>query len=107
VFGCRNDLSHHRKDIDMTLPTQQLSKQILLKALRVVTFAMLLVVFGVSTALAQTRAAKTAAAPDEQVSFTATGTAVITGVTKLPGGLTQVNVSTSGKQRISVTSPDR
>jgi hypothetical protein len=37
------------------------------------------------------------AAPDEQVAFTATGTATITGVTKLPGGLTQVNFNTSGK----------
>ena len=37
------------------------------------------------------------AAPDEQVPFTATATAVITGVTKLPGGLTQVNFNTSGK----------
>ena len=36
------------------------------------------------------------AAPDEQVPFTATGTAVITGVTHLPGGLTQINTSTSG-----------
>jgi hypothetical protein len=37
------------------------------------------------------------AGPDEQVPFTATATAVITGVTKLPGGLTQVNFNTSGK----------
>jgi hypothetical protein len=36
------------------------------------------------------------AAADDQVPFTATGTAVITGVTHLPGGLTQVNFSTSG-----------
>lgn len=35
-------------------------------------------------------------AADEQVPFTATATAVITGVTKLPGGLTQVNFNTSG-----------
>ena len=34
---------------------------------------------------------------DEQVPFTATATAVITGVTHLPGGLTQVNFNTSGK----------
>lgn len=32
----------------------------------------------------------------EQVPFTITATAVITGVTKLPGGLTQVNFNTSG-----------
>ena len=36
------------------------------------------------------------AAPNEQVPFTITATAVITGVTKLPGGLTQVNFNTSG-----------
>lgn len=35
-------------------------------------------------------------AADEQVPFTATATAAITGVTKLPGGLTQVNFNTSG-----------
>jgi hypothetical protein len=37
------------------------------------------------------------AAADEHVPFTATATAVITGVTHLPGGLTQVNFNTSGK----------
>ena len=36
------------------------------------------------------------AAPDEQVPFTATATAVITSVTHLPGGLSQVNFNTSG-----------
>ena len=36
------------------------------------------------------------ASVDEQVAFTATATAVITGVTKLPGGITQVNFNTSG-----------
>jgi len=36
------------------------------------------------------------AAADEQVAFTATATAVITSVTHLPGGLTQVNFNTSG-----------
>jgi len=36
------------------------------------------------------------AAADDQVPFTASGTAVITGVTHLPGGLTQVDFSTSG-----------
>ena len=58
---------------------------------------MLLVIIGTTAALTQTKKTKTAAAPDEQVSFTATGTAVITGITKLPGGLTQVNFTTSGK----------
>ena len=56
--------------------------------MRVVTLALFLAVFGVSAALAQTA--------DEQVPFTATATAVITGVTKLPGGITQVNFNTSG-----------
>lgn len=36
------------------------------------------------------------AAADDQVPFTATGTGLITGVTHLPGGLTQMNLSTSG-----------
>jgi len=36
------------------------------------------------------------AAADDQVPFTISGTGVITGVTHLPGGLTQVNFSTSG-----------
>lgn len=39
----------------------------------------------------------THAAQDQQVPFTITATAVITGVTKLPGGLTLVNFNTSGK----------
>ena len=36
------------------------------------------------------------AAADDQVSFTAEGTAVITSVTHLPGGLTQLNGTVSG-----------
>ncbi|HVR96749.1 MAG TPA: hypothetical protein VMW27_09055, partial [Thermoanaerobaculia bacterium] len=36
------------------------------------------------------------AAAADQVPFTATGTAVITDVTHLPGGLTQIDFSTSG-----------
>jgi hypothetical protein len=36
------------------------------------------------------------AAADDQVSFTATGTAVITSVTHLPGGLTQLSGTVSG-----------
>src|SRR6188768_412802 len=36
------------------------------------------------------------AAADDQVPFTATGTAVITSVTHLPGGLTQLNGTVSG-----------
>jgi hypothetical protein len=82
----------------MTLLTQKLSKLVFAEAIRVVTLALFLVV-GASAALAQTKGNKVTntVTADEQVSFTATGTAVITGVTKLPGGLTQVNFNTSGK----------
>ncbi|HEX7318339.1 MAG TPA: hypothetical protein VF297_30820 [Pyrinomonadaceae bacterium] len=72
----------------MTNQTQKFSQSVLGAAVRVVTLALFLVVFGASAARAQTG--------DEQVPFTATATAVITGVTKLPGGLTQVNFNTSG-----------
>ena len=68
--------------------THKSSKQFPGVAVRVVTLALFLAVFGASAALAQTS--------NEQVPFTATATAVITGVTKLPGGLTQVNFNTSG-----------
>ena len=37
-----------------------------------------------------------AATAADEVPFTATGTAVVTGVTHLPGGLTQMDFSTSG-----------
>src|SRR5215510_937815 len=57
-------------------------------AVRVVTLALFLVVFGVSTALAQSN--------DDQVPFTITGSGVVTSVTKLPGGLIQVNFNGSG-----------
>ena len=73
----------------MTNLNQNSSKQFPGAAMRVVTLALFLAVFGASAALAQTN--------DDQVPFTATGTAVITGVTHLPGGLTQVNFNTSGK----------
>jgi len=53
-----------------------------------------LVVFGASATVGSFA---NVAKADEQVSFTATATATITGVTKLPGGLTQVNFNTSGK----------
>ena len=52
------------------------------------TLVLFLVVFGASTALSQTN--------DNQVPFTATGTGVLTGVTKLPGGLTQFNFNGLG-----------
>ena len=72
----------------MTNLTQQSSTQFFGAAMRVVTLALFLAVFGASAAHAQTA--------DDQVPFTATATAVITGVTKLPGGITQVNFNTSG-----------
>jgi hypothetical protein len=55
--------------------------------IRKLTLALFLIVFAAGAALAQT---------NEQVPFTATGTATITGVTKMPGGLIQVNHNTSG-----------
>ena len=80
----------------MTLLTQKLSRLFLVKAICAVTLALFVVVFGAGATLAQTKKANTVTATDAQVSFTATATAVITGVTKLPGGLTQVNFDTSG-----------
>jgi hypothetical protein len=72
----------------MTNLTQKSSKQFLGAAMRVVTLALFLAVFGAGAAVAQTGT--------EEVAFTATATAVITGITHLPGGLTQVNFNTSG-----------
>ena len=88
----------------MTLPTQKLSKLPLAKAICVVTLALVVVVFGAGAVLAQNKGPKTqingsttaTAAAQQQVSFTATGTSVITSVTKLPNGLTQINVNNSG-----------
>jgi len=82
--------------------TQKCSKQIIGAAIRVVTLGLFLVVFGASAALAQTKVyvansgSNTVTAPDDQVPFTVTGTAVLTGVKKLPGGLTQLDFSLSG-----------
>src|SRR5262245_63944325 len=56
-----------------------------------------LIVLVAGAALGQNRKASSVTAPDEQVSFNATGTGVITSITHLPGGLTQLNVNTSGK----------
>ena len=55
-------------------------------SLRKLTLALFLIVFGAGAALTQ----------NDQVPWTVTGTATITGVTKLPGGLTQLNFSTKG-----------
>ena len=70
----------------MTLLAQKISNLFFAKAIRVVTLALLIGVFGASATLAQTN----------QVSFTITATGTITGVTKLPGGLTQINFNGSG-----------
>ena len=51
----------------------------------------LFLVFGASTVLTATNT------PDDQVSFTVEGTAVITSITKLPGGLLQLDGTTKGK----------
>ncbi len=78
----------------MTLLTQKFSKLVFVESIRIVALVLFLVVSGISAALI---AINTVTAKDDQVAFTATATATITGVTKLPGGLTQVNFNTSGK----------
>jgi len=93
------------KGIHLTLLTPKLSKPFFPEAIRVVTLALFLVFFGAGVTLAQTKGkvtnsrgnTKKVAATDDQVAFTITGTGTITGVTHLPGGLTQVNFGTSGK----------
>ena len=80
----------------MTLLTQKFSKLVSAGAIRLVTFVLFLTALG-SFAYVANAGGNTVTAPDEQVAFTATATAVITGVTPLPGGLTQVNFNTSGK----------
>jgi hypothetical protein len=95
----------------MTSLTQKFSKQFVGAAIQVVTLALFLVVFGAGATLevkayvansfdatvsVRNTATNTVAAPDDQVPFTATGTAVLTGVKKLPGGLTQLDFSLSG-----------
>ena len=80
----------------MTLLTQKFSKLVSAEAIRVVTLVLFLIALGSSGYMANA-GSNTVTTPDEQVAFTATATATITGVTKLPGGLTQVNFNTSGK----------
>lgn len=70
----------------MTLLAKNLSRQLLTGAISSLTLALFVVAFGATYTLAQS----------QQVSFTATGTAVITGVTKLPSGVTQVDFNTTG-----------
>jgi hypothetical protein len=95
----------------MTNLTQKPSQLVFGAAIRVVPLVLLLVVFGAGARLGSSAyvanagdnsvsvsntAPNNATAADEQVPFTATATALITGVTHLPGGLTQVNFNTSG-----------
>jgi len=70
----------------MTLLTQKLSKLLHIGAACVATLALFVVAFGNSATFAQIN----------QMSFTATATGTIAGVTKLPGGLTQINFNGSG-----------
>lgn len=85
----------------MRLPAQKLSKLLPAGTIRIITLAPMIAVFVAGAALTQargfnTQTRKSANAADQQVSFTATATAVITGTTKMPGGLTQINFNTSG-----------
>ena len=77
--------------------SQQFSKLTSGTLLRKVTLALFLIILGASAAVTQSKKSNTVNAPDEQVSFTATGTAVVTNVTKLPGGLLQLDGTTKGK----------
>jgi hypothetical protein len=70
----------------MTLLTQKISKLLFAGAICIVALALFVAVSGAGATPAQTN----------QVSFTATATGSITGVTKLPGGLTQINFTGSG-----------
>jgi hypothetical protein len=79
----------------MTLLTQKLSMPFLAGAIRVVTLALFLVALA-SFAYLANAGNNTVTAADDQVSFTATGTGVLTGVTHLPGGLTELNFDGSG-----------
>jgi hypothetical protein len=83
--------------------TQKCSKQFLGAAMRVVPLALFLVVIGASVANSSSNtvsvintATNAVTAPDDQVPFTVIGTAVLTGVTHLPGGLTQLDFGLSG-----------
>ena len=80
----------------MKLLTQKLSKLFFAETMSVVTLALFVIIFGAGATLTQTKKANATTANGTQVPFTATATATITSVTKLPGGLTQINVDTSG-----------
>lgn len=78
----------------MALLNQKLSKLFVAKVICVVA----LFVLGAGVTLAQAKETKKSNTQTtaQQVSFTATATATITGVTHLPGGQTQINFDTSG-----------
>jgi len=80
----------------MSSLSHKLSKLVFAEAIPVVTLALFLVVFGASVLVINT-ATNTVTAADDQVAFTVEGTAVITSVTKLPGGLLQLDGTTKGK----------
>ena len=87
----------------MTLPAQKLSKLFFAKVVCIVALGLFVVVFGAGAMLAQNKGPKsqingstTATAAQQQVSFIATATGVITGVSHLPGGVTQINFTGSG-----------
>jgi hypothetical protein len=86
-FFSRIHPPHFGKEITMTLLVRKLSNLRFSKTLRAVTLPLVVASFGAGSTLAQT---------NQQVSFTATGTGVITGITKLPGGLTQLTATASG-----------
>lgn len=70
----------------MTFLTQKFIKVAFFIAACAAMLTLFVIVGGASTKPAQTN----------QVSFTATATGTITGITKLPGGLTQINFNGSG-----------
>src|SRR6185503_16419145 len=69
--------------------TKFMQKMFLGVATGVVTLALFLIVL-------ENTATNIVNAYDDQVPWTATGTALLTGVTKLPGGMTQLDGTTSG-----------
>jgi len=81
-----NQPAHFKKEISMTLLTRKLSKPLFAKAICVGMLALFVVIFGTGATPTQT----------QQVSFNVTATGTIAGVTKLPGGLTQINFNGSG-----------
>lgn len=86
-----------RKEIAMTLLARKLSKLLLAGAICVITLTLVVVVFAAGATLAQTKTkGSTTVTAANQVAFTATATAAITGVTHMSGGVTQINFDTSG-----------